>query len=80
MELRRKFGRFVVDPKPAQLADRSGWIPEFSLEEHLASRIDDTMFFSKQVFSTREEAIQACYELGRRQIVRRLALLLPGVS
>jgi hypothetical protein len=73
MELRRKFGRFVVDPRPAQLADGGGWVPRFSLEEHLPSYVEDTMFFSGQVFGTHEETIRACYELGRREIIRRLA-------
>ena len=72
MELRRRFGRFVVDARPAQLADGGGWLPNFSLEEHLASYVEDTTFFSRQVFATREDAIQACHELGRREIGRRL--------
>jgi hypothetical protein len=35
--------------------------------------VEDTPFFSKQRFDTREAAIQACHELGRREIARRLA-------
>ncbi len=72
MELRRRFGRFVVDPRPVQLADGSGWLPEFSLEEHLPSFVQDTMFFSRQVFETHEAAVRACYELGQREVARRL--------
>jgi len=73
MESRRKLGRFVIDPKPVQLADGRGWVPEFSLEEHNPSYVEDTMFFGAQVLETRDEAIRACHELGRREIVRRLA-------
>jgi hypothetical protein len=73
MELRRRFGRFVVDAKPTQLADGRGWVPQFSLEEHLPSYVEDSLFFSGQIFGTREETIQACHELGRREIIRRLA-------
>ncbi len=73
MELRRRLGRFVIDPIPEQLADGSGWVPAFGLEEHLPSGVEDTMFFSRQVFKTREESIEACHELGRREIFRRLA-------
>jgi hypothetical protein len=72
VELRRKFGRFIVDAKPAQLADGRGWVPRFSLEEHLPSHVEDSIFFSGQIFVTREEPIQACHELGRREIIRRL--------
>lgn len=73
MESRRRFGRFVVDAKPGQLADGTGWVPNFSLEEHLSSHVEDAVFFSRQRFENREAAIQACHELGRREIARRLA-------
>ena len=73
MEVRRRYGRFVIDAKPMQLADASGWLPEFSLEEHLPAYVEDTIFYSSQVFGTREDAILACHELGRREITRRTA-------
>lgn len=73
MEARRGYGRFVVDAKPTQLADGRGWLPEFSLEEHLPAYVEDTMFYSSQVFGTRDDAILACHELGRREITRRTA-------
>ena len=47
MELRRRYGRFVVDPKPLQRADGSGWVPKFSIEEHLSSYVEDTVYFSE---------------------------------
>jgi len=72
VHLRRKLGRFVIDPKPAQLASGADWLPEFSLEEHLGSHVEGTVFFSQQVLGSCEEAIQACYQLGRREIARRL--------
>lgn len=72
MEARSRVGRFVVDARPAQLADASGWLPEFSLEEHLSSCVEVTMFFSRQVFGTLDEALRACHELGRREVARRL--------
>jgi hypothetical protein len=72
MELRRRFGRFVVDARPAQAADGSGWLPNFTLEEHLPSYVEDTTFFGRQAFSTRKDAIRACHELGCREIARRL--------
>ncbi len=73
MELRRRFGRFVVDAKPVQLSDGSGWVPEFSIEEHCPAYVEDTMFFGTQVLGTREDALLACHELGRREVARRLA-------
>jgi hypothetical protein len=72
MEPRLRLGKFVIDAKPAQLGDGSGWVPRFSLEEHLPSYVEDTMFFSEQLFGTREDAVQACHVLGRREIARRL--------
>lgn len=72
MQSRCRIGRFVVDAKPAQLADGSGWLAEFSLEEHLADYVDDTMFFGRQVLQTREDAIQASFMLGRREVAKRL--------
>ena len=63
----------MIDAKPVQLADGSGWSPEFSLEEHLPAYVEDTMFYSAQVLRTREDAILACHELGRREITRRTA-------
>lgn len=73
MESRFRFGRFVVDARPAELANGLGWLPEFSIEEHLPDYVEDTMFYGRQAFGTREDAIQACHELGRREIVRRAA-------
>ena len=78
MELRRKLGRFVVDPKPAKLAGGTGWLSEFCLEEHLGSHVEDTVFYGQQVVGSREEAIRACYQLGRREIERRLGLERKG--
>ncbi len=63
----------MIDAKPSQLADGSGWLPEFSLEEHQPGYVEDTMFYSAQVLPTRADAILACYELGRREITRRVA-------
>lgn len=73
METRRTYGRFVIDAKPMQLADLRGWLPEFSLEEHLPAYVEDTMFYSSQVFGTRDDAILASHELGRREVLRRTA-------
>lgn len=72
MESRRKVGRFVIDPKPVQLVDGRGWVAEFSLEEYQPSYVEDTMFFSAQVFETRDKATRACHELGYREVIRRL--------
>ncbi len=73
MESRLSLGRFVVDARPAELADGRGWVPDFSIEEHLPDYVEDTMYFGRQVFGTREDATRACHELGRREIARRLA-------
>jgi hypothetical protein len=67
-----RLGRFVIDPMPSQRADGSGWIPNFTLEEHLPSYVNDTMYFGVQTFPTREEAVKATYVLGRREVARRL--------
>jgi hypothetical protein len=73
MESRCRLGRFVIDVRPGELADGRGWVPDFNIEEHLPDYVEDTVFFGTQILGTREEAVQACYELGRREIVRRLA-------
>ena len=73
MESRLRFGRFVVDARPAELTEGKGWVPEFSIEEHLPDYVEDTMFYGRQIFETREDAIRASHELGRREIVKRLA-------
>jgi hypothetical protein len=48
-------------------------MPEFSLEEHCTAHVEDTIFFSSQVFETKDDALIACHELGRREVERRLA-------
>lgn len=73
MDSRCRFGKFVVDAKPVELADGTGWLPDFTLEEHLPECVNDTMFFGTQVFGSREDAIGASYELGRREVLKRLA-------
>jgi len=69
---RLRLGKFVVDPKPMQRSDGSGWTADFTLEEHTPSLVEDTMYFTLQTFPTREEAVRAAHILGNRAVARRL--------
>lgn len=67
-----KIGRFVVEPRPRELA-AGGWLPDFDLVEYLPDCLEDTVLFGTQVMASREEAIEACRVLGRREVLKRLA-------
>lgn len=70
MNARKRFGRFVVDPRVRQLADGSGWSVDFSIEEHDGPGVTDTMFYLPGVFPAEESAVSAAIEVGRRTIER----------
>jgi hypothetical protein len=68
MERRLRFGRFVIDAKPALLAFGRGWVGNFIIEEDHLSFVEHTMFYGVQVLPTEEDAIHACHVLGLRRI------------
>jgi hypothetical protein len=68
--MRRRFGKYVVTALPRELADGRGWLADFSLEEHCGSHVDDTMYFGRTVYETKEIATEACFISGQRIIAQ----------
>jgi hypothetical protein len=68
--MRRRFGKYVVTALPRELADGSGWLADFSLEEHCGSRVDDTMYFGTKVYESKEIATEVCFISGQRVIAQ----------
>ena len=61
--------KHYIDILVCKRSDAMGWTLEFGIEEHGADIIE-TMFYSKEAFSTSEEAVKAGVVLGCREIER----------
>ena len=66
----RRFGRYVVTALPRALADGSGWLADFSLEEHSGSHVDDRMYFGTKVYESKKIATEVCFISGQRVIAQ----------
>lgn len=68
MESRQRYKGFYVDTRSYELGDGSGWRAEFYIEEHDGTGVTETQFFLKEIFLTKESAIQAAIRSGRHKI------------
>jgi hypothetical protein len=68
--MRRRFGNYVVAALPRELAGGSGWLADFSLEEHCRSHVEDRMYVGTKVYGSKEIATKVCFISGRRVIAQ----------
>jgi|CZKC01.1.fsa_nt_gi hypothetical protein len=68
--MRRRFGNYVVAALPRELAGGSGWLADFSLEEHCRSHVEDRMYFGTNVYKSKEIATKVCFISGQRVIAQ----------
>lgn len=59
---------YIIEPCPNKLADSKGWTLSVTIMRNRGSLVNDRPFHAGNIFPTREEACQHCYELGMRII------------
>lgn len=70
METRITYKGVVIDVRPKELADGTGWTEDFTLEIHMGDSVRTTGFTSDRVFKTREEAVEASIASGKHKVDR----------
>ena len=61
---------YVIEPKPRELADGSGWTVGYRLIFHDGDKTKESPFFTDLVKPTREEAIGSAIQCAKRAIDR----------
>lgn len=56
----------VIDASPKELADGSGWTGEYCIDVHVEGRVETRPYYSDRKFKTKDEAIAACHEMGKK--------------
>jgi hypothetical protein len=65
-------GRWI-DPRAYELGDGSGWTGEVYIAEDDGPETIDTQFLLRGVFPTREAAIEAATNVGKRQVAKAIS-------
>jgi hypothetical protein len=67
---RQEYKGCVIEANPKELADGTGWTEDYNIEIHHGDRVDVQTMIGQRTFASRDEAIAACIEAGKRQIDR----------
>lgn len=70
MNTRMQYKGYIIESKPYEVADRSGWRSEIFVEQHTGSEVIVTQFYypADVRFATREAAIEGAFASGRAKI------------
>jgi len=58
----------ILGPRAFQLADGTGWRAEVDISEAVDDETDDTVFSLQEVFPTKEAALSAALNVGKREV------------
>jgi hypothetical protein len=67
MKSRRGYQGYVIEARSYELRD-GGFSAEFSVEEHNASGVTETLFYLNNKFPTQEFAIETAIQAGQQKI------------
>jgi hypothetical protein len=58
----------LIDPRALELKDGGGWSAEVYVAEDIDSETVDTRFILRGVFPTKQAALEAAVEVGKREV------------
>jgi hypothetical protein len=58
----------IIDPRSFELKNGSGWSAEVYVAEDIGSETVDTRFILRGIFPTKEAALEAAVEVGKREV------------
>jgi hypothetical protein len=62
----------LIDPRAYGLSDGTGWTAEVYIAEDEGADTIDTRLLLKEIFSTKEAALEAGFAVGKREVEKRI--------
>ncbi len=62
----------VIDPRAYELSDGTGWTAEVYIAENVGPDTIDTQFLLKEIFPTKEVALESGFAVGKREVEKRI--------